>query len=129
MANKNNNQVQSKQKILANKNQFLIIGIMAAAVLVISAFAVTALSSNGLTSAQKDGSRVFGTYCTNCHIANGQGNARGIDLSNVGSRRNAYWLKIWINDPKSISKKATMQGFKLGDAETKNLIDYLSSLK
>jgi cytochrome c oxidase cbb3-type subunit 3 len=48
------------------------------------------------------GEAVFNkTGCANCHIVNGQGTARGPELSAVGSRRNARHLREAIVTPDS----------------------------
>jgi mono/diheme cytochrome c family protein len=40
--------------------------------------------------------------CLNCHIMGKGGGIIGADLTDVGSRRTAEWLRDWIKDPKSV---------------------------
>jgi mono/diheme cytochrome c family protein len=40
--------------------------------------------------------------CLNCHRLGKGGGAIGADLTDVGSRRTADWLRRWIKDPKSV---------------------------
>lgn len=40
--------------------------------------------------------------CLNCHALGKGGGKIGADLTDVGSRRTAEWLRKWIKDPKSV---------------------------
>jgi mono/diheme cytochrome c family protein len=40
--------------------------------------------------------------CLNCHRLGKGGGAIGADLTDVGSRRTAEWLRDWIKDPKAV---------------------------
>jgi mono/diheme cytochrome c family protein len=40
--------------------------------------------------------------CLNCHKLGKPGGAVGADLTDVGSRRTAEWLRDWIKDPKQV---------------------------
>jgi mono/diheme cytochrome c family protein len=40
--------------------------------------------------------------CLNCHALGKGGGRIGADLTDVGSRRTAEWLRKWIKDPKSV---------------------------
>jgi hypothetical protein len=40
--------------------------------------------------------------CLNCHVVGKVGGAVAADLSDVGSRRSADWLRKWIKNPRSV---------------------------
>ena len=44
---------------------------------------------------------VYGHYCSTCHAIDGEGGTQAPDLSHVGSRHDAKWLRDWITDPTS----------------------------
>jgi ubiquinol-cytochrome c reductase cytochrome b subunit len=61
-------------------------------------------------------SLVIGRYCANCHMVDGEGGSVGPDLTRIGSRRDATWLRDWITQPDAVDPAANMPAF--GDALT-----------
>jgi len=59
----------------------------------------------------KQGIVVFGAWCANCHIIDGEGVKNGPDLTRVGVKRDAKWLQTWISDPAAVDAKADMPAF------------------
>jgi len=60
---------------------------------------------------QQRASMVFATRCVTCHRIDGDGGATGPDLSHVGQRRDAAWLRTWITDPSVVDADAEMPAF------------------
>ena len=67
--------------------------------------------------------------CSLCHEIDGMGGKFGGDLSHVGFKRDAAWLKRFMRDPKTLKPGAMMQPFTGTDGELEALVDYLASLK
>lgn len=68
--------------------------------------------------------------CAICHAINGKGAKTASDLSAVGNKRDASWLKTFMKDPKAMDPKAAkMLPFRGGDEELEALAAYMSSLK
>jgi mono/diheme cytochrome c family protein len=59
----------------------------------------------------KQGIVVFGAWCANCHIIDGEGVKNGPDLTRIGEKRDAKWLQSWIADPGAVDVKADMPAF------------------
>jgi ubiquinol-cytochrome c reductase cytochrome b subunit len=75
-------------------------------------------------------SRVFGSRCANCHAIDGEGDpTAGGDLSRVGSKHDAKWLREWISDPATIDENADMPAFgdRLSDDEMTAIVNYLAA--
>lgn len=68
--------------------------------------------------------------CALCHMIKGKGGKTGGDLSDVGARREASWLKQFMKDPKAMDPKAAkMLPFRGSDEELEALVAYLTSLQ
>ncbi|WP_447974725.1 c-type cytochrome [Nitrospira sp. Kam-Ns4a] len=67
--------------------------------------------------------------CALCHMIRGQGGKTGPELSEVGAKRDAQWLKGFLKEPKAMMPKAKMLPFKGSDEELEALVAYLASLK
>jgi cytochrome c len=67
--------------------------------------------------------------CALCHAINGKGGKAGPDLSAVGAKRDANWLKAFLKDPKATNPKSKMMSFKGDGNELEALAAYLTSLK
>ncbi len=67
--------------------------------------------------------------CALCHKIAGKGGKIGGDLSNVGAKRNAKWLRSFMKNPKAVNPKVKMAPFKGSDDELKALVAYMASLK
>jgi ubiquinol-cytochrome c reductase cytochrome b subunit len=74
---------------------------------------------------------VFGRFCANCHMIDGDGGAVGPDLTHVGEKHDAMWLKTWIADPESVDPAANMPAFgtRLSDEQLTSIANYLGSRK
>ena len=55
--------------------------------------------------------RVLGLYCASCHMIDGAGASSAPDLSRVGARHDAEWLRQWIASPESVDPLASMPPF------------------
>lgn len=66
--------------------------------------------------------------CGVCHRIKGQGGKAGPDLSDVGARRDAPWLKAFIKDPKAVNPKSKMMAFRGSEDDLEALAAYLASL-
>ncbi len=68
--------------------------------------------------------------CSACHKLNGVGGDIGPDLTHVGSRRTAEWIKEQLENPRSHFPDSPMPSFrKLSERDMKDLVDFLSGLK
>ena len=54
---------------------------------------------------------VFGRYCASWHMLDGEGGAVGPDLTGVGSKHDAKYLRQWIAQPEAIDPAASMPAF------------------
>ena len=74
---------------------------------------------------------VFARSCSFCHRMDGEGGTAGPDLSHIGVRRDAEWLREWIRDPARIDVVASMPAFnrRLSDDDIGALSGYLSRRK
>ena len=54
---------------------------------------------------------VYGRWCGNCHIIDGEGVKQGPDLTRAGEKRDAKWLREWISDPEAVDELADMPAF------------------
>ena len=68
--------------------------------------------------------------CTGCHRA-ASGEAGVPDLTRVGMRHDAAWLRPWITQPDAVDPAANMPAFGevLKDAELTAIVDYLAARK
>lgn len=68
--------------------------------------------------------------CSICHMLKGKGGKTASDLSAVGAKREASWLKQFMKDPKGMDPKAAkMLPFKGSEEELEALVAYMASLK
>ena len=67
--------------------------------------------------------------CSMCHKIEGVGGKIGPDLSDVGSKRDAEWIKGFLKDPKSVIPETKQPPFKGTDEELDAVVAYLMSLK
>ena len=88
--------------------------------IVASAQAGDAANGQKLYTAQK---------CNICHQIAGKGGKMGPELTKVGTKRDAAWLKGYLPNPKSIDPKNKMPVVKLAGKDMDDLIAYLLSLK
>jgi ubiquinol-cytochrome c reductase cytochrome b subunit len=78
-----------------------------------------------------DAIAVYGRYCSTCHAIDGEGARVAPDLSHVGSRHDAMWLRDWITDPTAVQFDATMPPFgdRLNDQQMSAIVSYLAARK
>jgi len=78
-----------------------------------------------------DAVAVYGRYCSTCHAIDGEGGRVAPDLTRVGSRHDAMWLRDWITDPTAVQFDATMPPFgdRLNEQQMKAIVAYLASRK
>jgi cytochrome c1 len=64
-------------------------------------------------------------------MIDGEGGAAAPDLSRVGARRDATWLRDWITNPEEVDPFANMPAFgdTLSGGEMTALVDYLAVRK
>jgi ubiquinol-cytochrome c reductase cytochrome b subunit len=74
---------------------------------------------------------VYGQFCANCHVIDGEGGASGPDLTRAGQRRDAAFLREWITDPGAIDEFADMPAFggQLTDEQMDAIVNYLAARK
>jgi ubiquinol-cytochrome c reductase cytochrome b subunit len=71
----------------------------------------------------RDGMIVYGAWCANCHVIDGEGVEEGPDLTRAGAEHDADWLREWITDPESVDMFASMPPF--GNRLTSEEMDVL----
>jgi cytochrome c2 len=67
--------------------------------------------------------------CSVCHRIGTKGGKMGPDISAVGGKRDAEWLRKYLPNPKSVDPKNKMPVVKLKGPDMEDLIAYLLSLK
>jgi ubiquinol-cytochrome c reductase cytochrome b subunit len=74
---------------------------------------------------------VYGRYCSTCHAIDGEGATAAPDLSHVGAKHDAMWLRKWISDPTAVQFDATMPPFgdRLNEEQMTAIVNYLSARK
>ena len=74
---------------------------------------------------------VYGRFCGNCHLIDGEGVKQGPDLTRAGEKRDAKWLREWIADPTTIDENADMPAFndRLTADELTAVAEYLAVRK
>ena len=74
---------------------------------------------------------VMGRYCANCHLMDGEGGSVGPDLTGIGSRHDAGWLREWITQPDAVDPAANMPAFGevLSAKEMTVIVNYLAASK
>jgi ubiquinol-cytochrome c reductase cytochrome b subunit len=76
------------------------------------------------------GGRLIATKkCLECHLVNGDGNAKGIELKHVAERRTRDWLLAHFRDPQEMSPHSKMPPYDdLPAADLNAIADYLLAL-
>jgi mono/diheme cytochrome c family protein len=67
--------------------------------------------------------------CAMCHAINGKGGKSGGDLTDVGAKRDATWIKQFTKDPRSVMPNAKMPSFRGNEEELDAVAAYMASLK
>ncbi|MGH7894468.1 MAG: c-type cytochrome [Candidatus Binatia bacterium] len=86
----------------------------------------------GLPAIAAEAPEVYEKKCKLCHSIQGEGGKqaeKGGKLDGVGAKRDAAWLKAYIEDPKSKMPDAKMPKLKLAPEELDALVAYMLTLK
>jgi ubiquinol-cytochrome c reductase cytochrome b subunit len=78
-----------------------------------------------VSAQQRTAALVLGQHCATCHMIDGAGGSAGPDLSSIGARHDAAWLRMWITDPESVDAFASMPAF--GTTLTPQQLDAVAS--
>jgi nitric oxide reductase subunit C len=79
-----------------------------------------------------EGKALYEKQCKICHsIAGDKGKMadKGGALDGVGAKRDAGWLKAYLQDPKSKTPDSKMPKMKLSDQQIDDLVAFLLTLK
>ena len=72
---------------------------------------------------------IYNQVCIACHALGGKGGNVGPALDGVGSRRDAEYLKKWLQDPLAVKADSKMPKLPLTESEITELTAFLTSLK
>lgn len=91
---------------------------------------VSAVAARGDTGQISLGERVYADKkCAMCHTVRGDGGQGGGDLTEVGAKRDADWLKQFTRAPQSLIPSASMPAFQGSEKDFDAVTAYMSSLK
>ena len=79
-----------------------------------------------------EGKALYEKQCKVCHsIAGDKGKMadKGGPLDGVGKKRDAAWMKAYLQDPKSKMPEAKMPKLKLDEKQLEDLVAFLAALK
>ena len=80
-------------------------------------------------SVARGGKLIATKKCLECHLVNGDGNAKGIELKHVARRRNRAWLIAHFKDPQELSPHSKMPPYDdLPERDLNDMTDYLLAL-
>lgn len=71
----------------------------------------------------------YNQICVACHAIEGRGGNVGPALDGLATRRDAAYLDRWLIDPAAVKPGTAMPKLPLTDAERRDLVNFLSSLK
>jgi cytochrome c oxidase subunit 2 len=84
----------------------------------------------GAQDAAARGERVYAAQgCYGCHQVGKTGTPIGPNLSGIGTKYPAAYLRQWLRDPQSVRPAAHMPRLELTAEDVESLAAYLSSLK
>jgi ubiquinol-cytochrome c reductase cytochrome b subunit len=85
----------------------------------------------GFDTQTETASVVYARFCIGCHVVNGEGGADGPDLSDIGRKHDALYMKRLIADPEAVNPDAEMPSFesRLSQVELDAISTLLASLK
>ena len=74
---------------------------------------------------------ILNRQCLRCHAIDGAGSTKESDLSDIGTKHDADWLRRWIADPTTIKPETEMPEFgsKLTADEIADLARWLAARK
>jgi nitric oxide reductase subunit C len=76
-----------------------------------------------------DRPQVFNQLCIACHSLDGQGGNVGPALDLLGDRRDAAYVKTWLEDPAAVKPDTKMPKLPLTEGQITELTAFLSQLK
>ena len=90
-----------------------------------------ALETEGLPVLARRGLEVYEDQgCAACHTARGTGGAGGPDLTTIGRRRDASWLRAFVRDPSATNPASEMPPYDAMTTEDMDaLVAYLQTLE
>jgi mono/diheme cytochrome c family protein len=94
----------------------------------LATLAATALAHAGAD----EGKATYEKQCKVCHSIAGEAGKmadKGGPLDSVGAKRDAAWLKGYLQDPKSKMPDAKMPKMKLADPQLDDLVTFMLTLK
>ena len=85
---------------------------------------------SALTPAIAHGGKLIATKkCLECHLINGDGIARGVELKHVAQRRTRTWLIAHFKDPQEFVPHSKMPPFdNLPERDLQDIASYLLAL-
>jgi cytochrome c oxidase subunit 2 len=90
----------------------------------------TALGAQERSPAGARGEQLFVSQgCYGCHQVGKFGTPIGPDLSHIGAKSAAPYLRQWLRDPESVRATAHMPKLELTAEEIESLAAYLASLR
>ncbi len=102
---------------------------LAVGVLGVLLFGITGFAQDEAAQVE-EGKKIYGEMkCSMCHKIDGVGGKIGPELSGVGSRKDAEWIKGFLKDPKSVIPDTKQPPFKGTDEQLDAVVAYLMSLK
>jgi cytochrome c2 len=102
---------------------------MAIGIVAVLFFGFTGFAQEGGAQIE-EGKKIYTEMkCPMCHKMDGVGGKIGPELSGVGNRKDAEWIKGFLKDPKSVIPDTKQPPFKGTDEQLEALVTYLMSLK
>ena len=65
--------------------------------------------------------------CSNCHSVRGAGSHLAPDLSSIGARYDAAYLRRWLRDPREVRASGHMPALELSDEDIQALAVFLAA--
>src|SRR5260370_35896189 len=87
------------------------------------------------SSGKEEGASLYGSsFCATCHAAqNAAGNVVGGDLgpelTGIGGKVDAEWLRLWLKNPQAYDPRTRMPHYRFDDRQIALLSSYLLSTK
>lgn len=88
--------------------------------------------ATGVPAIAADATELYDKKCKLCHSIKGEGGKqaeKGGKLDGVGTKRDAAWLKAYLEDPKSKIPDGKMPKMKLTPEEFDAMVAYMLTLK
>lgn len=101
-------------------------------VILLAAALALAASATRARAGADEGKALYEQKCKICHSVGSDGGKmadKGGPLDKVGTKRDAKWLREYLQDPKSKNPESKMPKMKLSDKELDDLVAFLLTLK